>query len=241
MMKTRPLFSLVTALFLTLPSLGLGAGVAQAQAPSAAPAKPEPVAPTSPEAKAVVERVQAFYDKTTSFRADFNQEFVATLHNKKTVSNGSVVFVKPGKMSWRYASPAGNRIVSNGSKLRVYEAANQQMFESAVDKAQYPAALSFLTGQGKLLDTFSFELKSGAEMKFEGGSVLVGTPKTPSPAYKKVLFYVDDKTSQVRRVLILDNQGSKNRFDFLNPKVNEAVPDSEFVFEPPPGTSVVKP
>jgi outer membrane lipoprotein carrier protein len=222
------------------------APLASAQTPGAPQTDPTTQSPPisaaeSAAAKELVDRVQAFYDKTTSFRADFSQEFVATLHNKKTASNGSVAFLKPGKMSWRYTSPAGNRIVSNGLKMRVYEAQNQQMFESPVDKAQYPAALSFLTGQGKLWESFNFELKSGTEMKFEGGSVLVGTPKAASPAYKKVLFYVDSKTAQVRRVLILDNQGSKNRFDFIAPKVNEPIAESEFIFEPPPNTSVVKP
>jgi outer membrane lipoprotein carrier protein len=218
-----------------LPLLGLSL----ASAPEAS--ADAPAAAAAPTAQSVVDKVQAFYDKTTSFQADFEQEFTATLHNKKTNSAGTVTFVKPGKMSWRYSTPAGNRIVSDGSKLRVYEQANQQMFESAVDKAQYPAALSFLTGQGKLWDTFNFELKTGEEMKFPGGYVLIGTPKTPSPAYKKVLFYVDGATYQVRRVMILDNQGSKNRFDFNKPRVNTPVADSEFVFQPPPNTSIVKP
>ncbi len=218
-----------------LPLLGLSL----ASAPEASADGPAAAAPAT--AQQVVDKVQAFYDKTTSFQADFEQEFTATLHNKKTNSAGTVTFVKPGKMSWRYSSPAGNRIVSDGAKLRVYEQANQQMFESAVDKAQYPAALSFLTGQGKLWDTFNFELKTGEEMKFPGGYVLIGTPKTPSPAYKKVLFYVDGATYQVRRVMILDNQGSKNRFDFNKPRVNTPVADSEFVFQPPPNTTIVKP
>ncbi|NOU34491.1 MAG: outer membrane lipoprotein carrier protein LolA [Polyangiaceae bacterium] len=221
-----------------LPLLGLSLASAPEASADGAPAAA--AAPTA-TAQQVVDKVQAFYDKTTSFQADFEQEFTATLHNKKTNSAGTVTFVKPGKMSWRYSSPAGNRIVSNGTKLRVYEQANQQMFESPVDKAQYPAALSFLTGQGKLWDTFNFELKTGEEMKFPGGYVLIGTPKAPSPAYKKVLFYVDGATYQVRRVMILDNQGSKNRFDFNKPRVNTPVADSEFVFEPPPNTSIVKP
>jgi len=38
-----------------------------------------------------------------------------------------------------------SRVVSDGAVLKVYEAANKQMFEQNVDKSQYPAALSFLT------------------------------------------------------------------------------------------------
>ncbi len=54
----------------------------------------------------------------------------------------------------------------------------------------------------------------------------------------------DDSTAvtyQVRRVIIVDGQGNRNRFDFENPKVNETVPAERFKFVPPPGTSVVHP
>lgn len=189
----------------------------------------------------VVGKVQAFYDKTQSFESEFTQEFFVKSHNVRKQSKGVVTFAKPGKMDWVYAEPKDNRVVSDGSVLRVYEAANKQMFEQNVDKSQYPAALAFLTGNGKLANLFDFELYDGAAMSFPGGQVLVGTPKQATPAYQKVLFYVDSATSQVRRVLIVDGQGNRNRFDFVNPKVNVPVKDDQFKFTPPPGTQVIKP
>ena len=203
----------------------------------------QPTASALPPAQAqqVLTKVQNFYDKTTSFSSDFTQEFFVKSHNVKKQSKGKVTFAKPGKMHWEYSEPKDNRVVSDGAVLKVYEAANKQMFEQNVDKSQYPAALSFLVGGGKLSDTFAFELYEGAAMNFAGGQVLVGTPKTPSPAYQKVLFYIDGPTSQVRRVLIVDGQGNRNRFDFENPKVNETVSADRFKFVPPPGTSVVHP
>lgn len=193
------------------------------------------------QAQQVLTKVQNFYDKTTSFSSDFTQEFFVKSHNVKKQSKGHVIFAKPGKMFWEYSVPQDNRVVSDGAVLKVYEAANKQMFEQNVDKSQYPAALSFLVGGGKLSDTFTFELYEGAAMNFAGGQVLVGTPKTPSPAYQKVLFYIDGPTSQVRRVLIVDGQGNRNRFDFDNPKVNETIPEGRFKFVPPPGTQVIRP
>jgi outer membrane lipoprotein carrier protein len=193
------------------------------------------------QAQTVLTKVQAFYDKTTSFTADFSQEFFVKSHNVKKQSKGKVTFAKPGKMHWEYSEPKDNRVVSDGAILKVYEAANKQMFEQNVDKSQYPAALSFLVGGGKLGDVFNFELYDGATMNFAGGQVLVGTPKQPTPAYQKVLFYVDSATSQVRRVLIVDGQGNRNRFDFENPKVNEPVREDRFKFVPPAGTQVIRP
>lgn len=217
----------LAALSLSLASVG-----GQAQQAKALPAD---------QAVSVSQQVQAFYDKTTSFTSDFKQEFYVKSHDIKKQSKGKVIFAKPGKMYWYYDDPKDNRVVSDGSILKVYEAANKQMFEQAVDKSQYPAALAFLVGGGKLDQIFNFDLYDGKDMNFPGGQVLVGTPKQPTPAYTKVLFYIDAQTKQARRVLIVDAQGNRNRFDFDNPHVNEPVNEDQFKFTPPQGTQIIRP
>lgn len=233
--------SLASTLALALGLAALGAVAAPSSPASAA----EPTPLDAKVAEGVVNKVQAFYDQSRTFTAHFDQEFTVKAYNTKRASAGMVFFEKPGKMAWEYSNPAGNRVVSNGTTVRVYEADNKQMFEQQVSGAQsgaqYPAALSFLLGRGKLSDAFNFQAFTGAEMKFAGGTVLVGTPKTPTPAYTKVLFYVDTASSQIRRVLILDAQGNKNSFVFSEVQVNRPVVATKFVFDPPAGTTVVKP
>lgn len=204
-------------------------------------ADPAPAA-SGPSATDIAIRVQAFYDQTKTFQADFKQEYLIKIHpDAPRKSQGRVVFEKPGKMSWTYDQPNGNRVVSDGKILKVYERENQQMFEQPVDKSQYPAALSFLLGQGSITGSFTLRTLDASAMKYENGWVLEGTPKDPTPAYQKVLLYVDAATAQVRRVLILDAQGNRNRFEFVNPIVNTPVAQGEFSFSPPAGTQVVKP
>ncbi len=189
----------------------------------------------------LVAAVQALYNSSSTFQSDFDQKFWVKAYNTEKSSHGHVTFAKPGKMDWVYDDPPGNRIVSDATVIRVYQASDKQMYEQPADKSQYLVAVSFLTGTGKLSDSFDFELFSGDKMKFPGGAVLVGTPKDATPAYSKVLFYVDSATSQVRRVMVIDGQGNRNRFDFVNPKINQPVPPSQFKFTPPPGTSIVRP
>jgi outer membrane lipoprotein carrier protein len=198
-------------------------------------------AAATPTAADIAARVQAFYNQTKTFQASFKQEYYIKMHDKRTTSEGQVAFEKPGKMSWKYAEPNGNRVVSDGQVLKVYQQAEQQMFVQPVDKSQYPAALSFLMGQGQLTSSFSLRLLAPSTVNFQGGWVLEATPLDATPAYQKVLLYVDSGTSQVRRVLILDAQGNRNRFDFDNPLVNNPVPPGEFTFSPPAGTQIVKP
>ena len=233
MRLAKHLLCLALAL-LPLGSVAASSSVALAQDAAAA-------APLPPVDE-VVNKVQAFYDQTRSFKSEFNQTFLVKAYNDTKRSHGTVVFVKPGKMDWSYDNPVGNRVVSDGSTLRVYEAANKQVFEQAVTSSQYPAALSFLTGQGQLSTSFNFELRAGAgALGFPGGYVLIGTPKTPTAAYQKVLFYVDKETMQIRSVLILYGQSNRNRFDFIAPKVNLPVDPNQFVFVPPPDATIVRP
>jgi outer membrane lipoprotein carrier protein len=231
------------------PSVAPPPGPAPAAAPAAEAAAADDDAPPASGAAVdlpdlssdvIAERVQSFYDGAKTFQAQFSQRYTIFAYNKKKESQGHVAFVKPGKMSWRYSSN-GNRVVSDGKLLRVYEADNKQLYEQDMTKSAYPAALSFLLGQGKLTASFTLKKLNAQTLKFKGGYVLLAIPKEATPAYQKMLLYVDGKTFQVRRVLLIDAQKNKNVFDFSDPRVNEKVPASEFNFTPPPGTQVVKP
>ncbi|MDX2052688.1 MAG: outer membrane lipoprotein carrier protein LolA [Polyangiaceae bacterium] len=193
----------------------------------------------APTADQIADEVQKYYDKTKTFKAAFKQRYEMKFPNKVKESDGKVVFQKPGKMSWRYTN--GNRVVSDGKLIRVYEKESKQMYEQPMNKSYYPAALSFLIGGGSLKKTFDLKQLDAEKMKFKGGYVLLGEPKEPTPAYQNVLLYVDAKTFQVRRILLLDAQGNRNRFDFLTPAVNAKVLPMEFSYQAPPGTKVIRP
>jgi outer membrane lipoprotein carrier protein len=201
-------------------------------------AEPAPAAPS--HAIQIADRVQAVYDSSQTFRSAFQQRYYIAAYDKYRDSNGSVVFQKPGKMSWHYDNN-GNRVVSDGKLIKVYEKENNQMFEQSIDKSQYPAALSFLLGGGQLKKEFKLSELNAKDLGFEGGHVLLGEPVSPTPAYQKILLFIDGKTFHVRRVLMIDAQRNRNRFDFIDPVVNQPVEPREFTFDPPAGTRIVRP
>jgi outer membrane lipoprotein carrier protein len=228
--RTFAALSLLTLAFPLITSSSL------AQQGKPAPAKALPAL----SADEIVGKVQTFYDQLKTFKASFKQRYTIRSHDKNKDSAGSVIFEKPGKMSWRYTNN-GNRVVSDGRIIKIYEKENKQMYEQPLDKSQYPAALSFLTGQGKLKQNFKFTKQDSVAMKYASGYVLLGEPLQPTAAYDKVYFYVDGTTFQVRRVIIIDAQQNKNRFDFEAAQANTKPPQGEFNFTPPPGTQVIKP
>lgn len=219
-------------------ALPLSSAFADAGNDKAKPAAKAP--PTQLTAEQIAERVQGFYDRSKTFRAGFKQQYRVKAYDKVIESQGSVVFEKPGKMSWRYTNN-GNRVVSDGRLVKVYEKENKQMYEQQLLKSQYPAALSFLVGGGNLKTSFKFTKQDAKQMGFEGGYVISGEPLEASASYQSILLYVDAGTYQVRRVLLLDSQGNRNRFDFLNPEINTKAPGGEFVFTPPAGTQIIRP
>jgi outer membrane lipoprotein carrier protein len=225
---------------LAVPLAAGGNADAQSKAPKPAAPKKGAASKNGLSPNEVADNVQKFYDKTKTFKAGFKQRYQVKAYNKRKDSQGQVIFEKPGKMSWRYTTN-GNRVVSDGKVIKVYEADNKQMYEQPMGKSQYPAALAFLVGGGNLKKSFKLRKLDEKQMQFEGGYVLEGVPKEATPAYQKILLYIDANTYQVRRVLLLDAQGNRNRFDFISPAVNSKVPADEFNFKPPPGTQVIKP
>lgn len=218
-----------SGLFLAFSDLAVPSAWAQGAAPA------QPIT-----AIEIADRVQTVYDSSKTFRSAFKQRYYVAAYDKFKDSNGSVIFQKPGKMSWRYDNN-GNRVVSDGKLIKVYEKENKQMFEQNIDKSQYPAALSFLVGGGQLKKEFKLTKLEAKDLAFEGGYVLLGEPTAPTPAYQKILLFVDARTFQVRRVLMIDAQRNRNRFDFIDPIVNQPVDPKEFNFQAPPGTQVVRP
>jgi outer membrane lipoprotein carrier protein len=208
----------------------------------------QPAGAQDATARAVAANVQSFYDQTTSVSAAFFQTYVNKLYQRTDRSKGRVVFKKPGKMRWNYDSPNGKVIASDGHKLTVFEPGDAaepgQVFEQSIADSQLPQALSFLMGTGRLENDFTFRLLDAAKEGFANGDVLELRPRVESPHYERILFYVERDPrlrGLVRRVLIIDPNGNRNRFDFSAFEFNRAAADDQFRFQPPSGTRHVSP
>lgn len=214
--------------------------------PAAAPA-PEGSPSSDEAAREVARAVQAFYDQTRDVSATFHQTYVNKLYKRTDRSSGRVVFKKPGMMRWDYAQPNGKVMASTGKTFVVYEPGDDgepgQVIEQTIAQSQLPQALAFLMGTGKLEDDFTFRLLDATAEGFTSGDVLELRPKTPTPHFDRLLFYVERAEAVrglVRRMLIIDSSGNRNRFDFSKLKFNGNVDASTFKYTPPPGTRKVQ-
>jgi outer membrane lipoprotein carrier protein len=201
----------------------------QAQAPARAPE-------LAPDVKALVDRMQRFYESTGDFTADFEQEYTYKAFRRKQSSRGKVMFKKPGMMRWEYAQPSPRTFVLAGGKVYVYDPAARTLTVGALDTSQLSASVTFLLGQGRLQDEFAIRKEACKSCK---GVLLVLDPLKPDVRFRQVRLEVDPQTAQVLRSTVVDPDGSENAITFVGLKTNVGVDKAAFKLTPPADTQVI--
>jgi outer membrane lipoprotein carrier protein len=201
-------------------------------APTAAAAKP---AKMDPAVQQLVERMQAFYEKTGDFRSAFRQDYSYKTFKRKQTSTGVVTFKKPGMMRWEYEKPAPKTFVLAKEKIYAHDPAAQSLTVAKMDTSQLSASVTFLFGKGRLADEFAITRGSCADCK---GTLLVLNPLKPETRFRQVRLEVDPTTARVLKSTVVDPDGSENAISFLDLKANVGVKDDFFAINPPEGTHI---
>lgn len=201
----------------------------KAEAPKAAPK------PMTPEVKDLVDRMQAFYEKTQDFSAGFKQDYKYTALRRTMVSTGKVIYKKPGLMRWEYEKPSVRTFVLAGEKIYAHDPEAQTLSVARIDTNQLSASVTFLFGKGRLADEFAI---SKGECKDCKGTLLVLDPLKPEPRFRQVRLEVEPKTAQVLKSTVIDPDGSENAIAFLELKTNVGIDADRFKINPPEGTRV---
>jgi outer membrane lipoprotein carrier protein len=202
---------------------------------SEAPASQAPVA-GGLEVGAVVEGIQAFYAGAQDFQASFTQTYTYQIYDRKQVSHGTVYFKKPRRMRWDYQKPTPKVFVADGQTLWVYEPEESQVFKRDLKSAQIPAALAFMSGEGKLTDEFDAKLLESKDANTVRVELI---PRHHAGDYKSLILNVDRATYAVKASTVVDPVGNTNHLVFSGVKTNQNLPDKGFVFSPPAGVKVL--
>ncbi len=188
------------------------------------------------EVKLLTRRMQAFYEKTSSFSATFKQEYVYKSFNRTQTSAGKMFFLKPGMMRWDYEKPSPKSFVLTGDKIYAYDAEAMTFTIAPFDSSQLSAAVTFLWGRGRLEKEFRID---GAACASCQGVLLELTPLRPDARFQKIRLEVDPKTAQVLNSTVVDPDGSENRISFFDFKANPKIDQGMFKLTPPANAQVV--
>ncbi len=211
---------------LTLVLLGL-AGAADAGAATSVP---------TPEVKALVDRMQGFYERTQDFTAAFRQDYTYKTFGRTVTSTGTVAFKKPAQMRWDYLTPNKRSFVLSGEKVYAWDPIAQTLTRGALPTSQLSSSVTFLWGRGHLLEEFNIVRAPCSDCQ---GVLLVLTPKKADARFRELRLELDPKTAEVRRSVVVDPDGSENAIVFTDLRTNTGLSKERFVLDVPDGTQVL--
>jgi len=183
----------------------------------------------------IVKKLQARYEATTGFRADFTQEVQSATLGQKVEARGQVYFRKPGRMRWEFVEPE-QLLVSDGKFLWLYQAADKQVIKIPFEQAfRSNAPASFLLGMGRIDQDFTVTLTGETQDRY---SLRLISKKDPE-SIGSLDLEVDVKSFDISQATITDPLGNTTRLRFMNIDRKAPLGDSLFLFTIPPGIDVV--
>ncbi len=192
-------------------------------------------------AEATARRVQAHYDEVRDLSADFAQTTRSVAFGGASAvdsepARGRVHFAKPGRMRWEYRSPEPSLVVSDGETLWIHDPVAKEVQVLAVGAGFLSgAAIQFLLGEGKILESFRVAASS-----CEGERVTLALHPRQPATYERLELVVDPASGVIRETEVVDLFGNRTHVVFEDMDTNQDPPVTLFRFEPPEGVRVLE-
>lgn len=203
-----------------LPLLLLAAGMATA-------------VPDEPSIDALLHRVDDHYNHLASLRTRYVERYSGL--GMTRAESGTLLLKKPGRMLWRYDTPAGKVFVLDGKSAWFYtpgDAQAQKIPAKQMDDLRTP--LRFLLGHTQLQK----ELERIDVTPQNGAYLIYGIPRGMQTRVKRLSLLVKD-TGAITSMKLEENDGSTTEFSFTDMQENVPAKDTDFVFTPPVGVTIV--
>ena len=201
---------------------------------------PPPLASLAASPEGVVDRLQASYQGIEDLEAKFVQRSTNRSIGQTLEASGEVAMKKPGKVRWQYQSPEPRLIVSDGRTLWIYSPEDKQVIVQEAVDAFSLTSLSFLAGIGNLRSDFHIRPITHAGTRGLRQHLLELVPKKPAAGFTKMIVEVDPETFLIEKATLFDAYANMTSIVLEGLKINTSLPDSLFVFTPPPGVEIIK-
>jgi outer membrane lipoprotein carrier protein len=188
---------------------------------------------------ALVDGVDRSFARMNDFRADFVQISRDVLNRKQEAAGH--VYLKRSRMArWEYTKPEEQFWVSDGKTIYFYVPADKQVSKEPVKESfDDRIPLMFLLGRSNLKSEFTGSEELRDQPFFAGNRVIRMFPRRKTDL-KDLVIEVDPLNSQIRRLILEHNDGSRNEFIFSNIRINSGLQSSFFNFKVPDGVKVVE-
>ena len=192
----------------------------------------------APNVHDLAQRVDKHYNKLHSLKAGFTETYTGLgMHRSES---GTLLLLKPGRIRWDYASPAGKVFLIDGKYAWFYaqgDAQVQRIEAKKLDDLRSP--LRFLLGHTELEKELAHLTLAATP---DGQFNLTGEPKGQGSGPDKRIPRVSvtlNPDGAITSLEIEESDGAITHFTFSGEQPNAAVPPAAFHFTPPPGVPVI--
>ena len=183
---------------------------------------------------AIVRKVDDHYNHLSSLRAHYTERYSGMGIDRS--EEGTLLLKKPGRMRWSYAAPVGKVFVLDGKFAWFYTPGDTQATRvPAKELDDLRSPLRFLLGHTQLRK----ELDNLAVARNGSGFQITGVPKGMEQRVKLLSIWVT-ATGVIERMRLEEVDGAVTEFAFSEILENMPLKNSDFVFVPPAGVTVVE-
>jgi outer membrane lipoprotein carrier protein len=183
---------------------------------------------------ALVRKVDDHYNHLSSLRAHYAEHYTGMGMDR--TEEGTLQLKKPGRMRWSYAVPAGKVFVLDGKFAWFYTPGDPQVTRvPAKELDDLRSPLRFLLGHTQLRK----ELDNLTVAPDGSGFRISGVPKGMAERVKLLSLWVT-AAGAIQRMRLEEVDGAVTEFSFSDMQENVPMKDSDFVFVPPAGVTVVQ-
>ena len=185
------------------------------------------------DADSLLRKVDDHYNRLSSLRARYTERYLGMGLDR--TESGTLLLKKPGRMRWSYDQPAGKLFVLDGKFAWFYTPGDDQVQRvpaKQLDDLRSP--LRFLLGHTQLKK----ELGSLTVTQDSHGIHITGVPIGMEQRIKTLTLDVTAAGS-IQHMRLEELDGAVTEFSFTQVEENVPARDSDFVFIPPKGSSIV--
>jgi outer membrane lipoprotein-sorting protein len=175
------------------------------------------------------------YGEMRDYEAQIN------IRSGTTDMTGTVSHLAPSFLRIDFTSPAGQVIVFNGEQLTVYLPEYRAVLNQVITNRQPAAGASLASAQGLILLRRNYipSFVTGPDpvvLDTDSEEMVVKLRlirRSVSEGFREIFLNIDPDTKLIRRIEGRTITDGLVRFDFLNIKTNQGIPEQRFIYDSP--------
>ena len=197
-------------------------------------------APSLPAAdiEAALSGMENRYAKVETVAGSFKQ--IARAPGMTQEESGVFKLKRPGLMRWEYRTPEEKLFVADGREFFLYVPRDRQVAIHPLTPADLKRTpLIFLLGGGNIRR--DYKVTAETEHKpLSADTLLLRLTPVRDEEYLFVVLELDERTYDIRRVIIRERSGSTSEYLLSDMVTNQKMADKDFQFKPPRGVEIVR-